>query len=51
MTVPRPTLRNIELRTGSIPLTRPVVSKVVLFEHWPLALIDLHIEEDIVGRG
>jgi mandelate racemase len=41
MTVPRPTLRNIELRPVSIPLKRPVVSKVVLFERWPLARIDL----------
>src|SRR3981189_2655127 len=28
---------------------RPVVSKVGLFERWPRAPIDLHIEEGIVG--
>ena len=51
MTVPRLTLRTIELRSVSIPLKRPVVSKVGLFDRWPLVLIDLHTEEGIVGRA
>src|SRR3984893_17716844 len=51
MTVPRLTLRSIELRSVSIPLKRPVVSKVGLFDRWPLVLIDLHTEEGIVGRS
>ena len=50
MTVPRLTLRSIELRSVSIPLKRPVVSKVVLFDRWPLVLVDLHTEEGIVGQ-
>jgi mandelate racemase len=51
MTVPGLTLRSIDLRTVSIPLKRPVVSKVGLFDRWPLVLIDLHTEEGIVGRS
>jgi mandelate racemase len=51
MTVPRLTLRSIELRSVSIPLKRPVVSKVGRFDRWPLVLIDLHTEEGIVGRS
>jgi len=51
MTVPRLTLRSVELRSVSIPLKRPVVSKVGLFDRWPLILIDLHTEEGIVGRA
>ena len=44
-------MRSIELRSVSIPLKRPVVSKVGLFDRWPLVLIDLHTEEGIVGRS
>ena len=51
MTVPRLTLRNVELRALSVPLKRPIVSKVGLFDRWPLILIDLHTEEGIVGRS
>ena len=51
MTVPRLTLRSVELRPVSIPLKRPVVSKVGRFDRWPLILIDLHTEEGIVGRS
>jgi mandelate racemase len=51
MTNPRLTLRAVELRAVSIPLKRPVVSKVGLFDRWPLILIDLHTEEGIVGRS
>ena len=50
MTIPRLTLRVVELRAVSIPLKRPVVSKVGLFDRWPLVLIDLHTDEDIVSR-
>jgi mandelate racemase len=51
MTVPRLTLRSVELRPVSVPLKRPIVSKVGLFDRWPLILIDLHTEEGIVGRS
>ena len=36
------TLQSIEVRAVSVPLRRPVVSKVGLFKDWPLILIDLH---------
>jgi hypothetical protein len=39
MTVPRLTLRNVELRSVSVPIKRPIVSKVGLFDRWPLILI------------
>jgi mandelate racemase len=51
MTVPRLTLRSADLRSVSVPLKRPVVSKVGLFDRWPLVLIDLHTEEGVVGRS
>ncbi len=51
MPMPRLTLRNVEIRSVSIPLKRPVVSKVGRFDRWPLVLIDLHTEEGIVGRS
>ena len=39
------------LRSVSIPLRRPVVAKVGLFDRWPFVLIDLHTEEGIGGRS
>ena len=51
MSVPRLTLRAVELYAVSIPLKRPVVSKVGLFDRWPLILIDLYTEEGVVGRS
>ena len=51
MALPRLTMRAAELRSVSIPLKRPVVSKVGLFDRWPLILINLHTEEGLVGRS
>src|SRR2546428_161922 len=51
MPIPRLTLRSVEIRSVSILLKRPVVSKVGRFDRWPLVLIDLHTEEGIVGRS
>jgi len=45
------TLKSIDARAVSVPLRRPVVSKVGLFSEWPLILIDLHTNEGIVGRS
>jgi mandelate racemase len=45
------TLRKVEARPVVVPLRRPIVSKVGLFDDWPLILIDLHTEEGIVGRS
>src|SRR5262249_21926472 len=44
-------MREVELHAVSIPLKRPVVSKVGLFNRWPMILIDLHTKEGIVGRS
>ncbi|HEX9183119.1 MAG TPA: enolase C-terminal domain-like protein [Burkholderiales bacterium] len=45
------TYRSIEVRTVSVPLRRPVVSKVGRFDEWPLILIDLQTAEGVVGRS
>lgn len=45
------TLRSVEVRAVSLPLKRPVVSKVGLFDSWPMILIDLHTEQGVVGRS
>ena len=34
-----------------VPLRRPVVSRVGIYEQWPLILIDLHTEQGVVGRS
>src|SRR6476660_1870548 len=45
------TLKSATVRSVSVPLRRPVVSKVGLFREWPLILIDLYTNEGVVGRG
>ena len=45
------TLQSIDVRTVSVPLRRPVVSKVGLFKDWPMILIDLRTREGVVGRS
>jgi mandelate racemase len=45
------TLRSVDVRPVLVPLRRPIVSKVGLFDQWPLILIDLQTEEGIVGRS
>jgi len=45
------TFKGIDVRPVLVPLSRPVVSRVGLYEQWPLILIDLHTEEGIVGRS
>jgi mandelate racemase len=45
------TLKSVDVRPVRVPLKRPVVSKVGLFDHWPLILIDLYTDEGIVGRS
>ncbi len=44
-------LKAIDVRAVSVPLRRPVVSKVGLFSDWPLILIDLYTNEGVVGRS
>ena len=45
------TLKSVTVRSVSVPLRRPVVSKVGLFREWPLILIDLYTNEGMVGRS
>ena len=45
------TFERLEVRPVLVPLNRPVVSRVGIYERWPLILIDLHTREGIVGRS
>jgi mandelate racemase len=45
------TLKSVAARPVLVPLRRPVVSKVGLFDAWPMVLIDLVTEEGGVGRS
>jgi mandelate racemase len=45
------TFRSVTVRSVLVPLRRPVVSRVGLFDQWPIILIDLATEEGIVGRS
>ena len=47
----RLTLKSATVRSVSVPLRRPVVSKVGLFHEWPLILIDLYTNEGVIGRS
>lgn len=51
MPAPTLTLRDVAVRPVLVPLKRPVVSKVGLFDAWPLVLIDLATEEGVVGHS
>src|SRR6476659_8742761 len=45
------TLRSVTTRSVLVPLRRPIVSKVGLFDQWPMILIELATEQGIVGRS
>src|SRR6478609_2966723 len=45
------TLESIEVRAVSIPMRRPIVSKVGVYPEWPFILIDVTTKEGIVGRS
>ncbi len=45
------TCRKIEARGVLLPLNRPIVSKVGIYDEWPMILIDLHTREGIIGRS
>src|SRR4029450_9652321 len=51
MTFEKLTFKSVDVRPVLVPLKRPVVSRVGLFDQWPVILIDLHTEEGIVGRS
>ena len=44
-------LSGATVRPVLVPLKRPVVAKVGVFEHWPLILIDATTDQGIVGRS
>jgi mandelate racemase len=44
-------LDHVDVRPVLVPLRRPVISRVGIYEQWPLLLIDLYTEEGIVGRS
>jgi len=45
------TLEGIEVRAVSIPMRRPIVSKVGVYREWPFILIDVKTKEAVVGRS
>src|ERR1700740_3798793 len=47
----RLTLERIDVRAVSIPMRRPIVSKVGVYPEWPFILIDITTKEGIVGRS
>src|SRR6478736_4876093 len=47
----RLTFRSVRVRPVIVPMRRPVVSKVGLFDQWPIILIDIETEEGIIGRS
>lgn len=49
--IPTLTLDRITVRAVSIPMRRPIVSKVGVYERWPLILIDAHTAEGITGHA
>ena len=51
MAFERLTWRDVTVRPVLIPLKIPVVSRVGLFDKWPVILIDLETEEGVTGRG
>ena len=44
-------LDHVDVRPVLVPLRRPVVSRVGIYEQWPLILIDLHTEQGVIGRS
>jgi mandelate racemase len=51
MTAPKLTIRGLTLRALIVPLSRPLVTRVVTIERAPFLLLDLHTEEGITGRA
>jgi mandelate racemase len=45
------TVKGVQVRPVVVPLKRPIVSKVGLFQDWPLILIDLYTNEGVVGHS
>ncbi|MEO6022811.1 MAG: enolase C-terminal domain-like protein [Burkholderiales bacterium] len=45
------TLESVQVRGVSVPMRRPIVSKVGGYPHWPFILIDVRTREGVVGRS
>ena len=45
------TLESIQVRALSVPLRRPIVSKVGVYPKWPFVLIDVRTREGVVGHS
>ena len=45
------TLERVDVRPVLVPLRRRVVSRVGLYEQWPLILIDVYTGQGVVGRS
>ena len=45
------TLERVDVRAVSVPMRRPIVSKVGGYPEWPFILIDVTTREGIVGRS
>ena len=48
---PKLTFESVQVRAVSIPLRRPIVSKVGEYAQWPVILIDVKTKEGVVGRS
>lgn len=48
---PSITLDRIELKALSVPMRRPIVSKVGAYPNWPFILIDVQTREGVVGHS
>lgn len=48
---PSITLDSVTVRAVSIPMRRPIVSKVGVYEKWPFILIDVRTTDGVVGHG
>src|SRR3989304_7577720 len=51
MTRSQLTLKGVRVRLVVVPLKRPIVSKVGLYQDWPLILIALYTNEGVVGHS
>lgn len=45
------TLESVQVRAVSVPMRRPIVSKVGGYPEWPFILIDVRTREGVVGRS
>ena len=45
------TFKEIRTRSDILTLKRPIKAKIAYIKKWPILLIDLYINEGIVGRS